>query len=256
MNEKKGKKCFDPKVSIILPTYNESENIGFLIDEISELLKNKNYEIIVVDDDSPDGTINIVEEKSKHNKRIRSLLRIDERGLTSALNHGIANARGEILVWMDCDLQMPTTLISELIFKVENGYDAAIGSRFIKGGGDIRHLNKSNRKIITKIHRHLSKLICKLTSIVLNTDFSDWTSGFIAIRKDIFNSFNLIGDHGEYFMYLAHHLIKSDYRVLEVPYVLKPRVRGKSKTAEGYFSMIIMGIRYLFALVKLKLFNK
>ena len=50
MNEKKGKKCFDPKVSIILPTYNESENIGFLIDEISELLKNKNYEIIVVDD--------------------------------------------------------------------------------------------------------------------------------------------------------------------------------------------------------------
>ena len=84
----------DPLATVLIVNYNNSN----CIDQCLKSVINQNYkkiEIIVVDDDSPDGTINIVDEKRKHNKRVRSLLRTDERGLTSALNHGIANANGK-----------------------------------------------------------------------------------------------------------------------------------------------------------------
>ena len=243
-------------MSVILPTYNERENIGPLIDNITDLLSNTDYEIIVVDDNSPDGTMNVVEEKKQFNKRICLVLRTDVRGLTSALNDGIAHACGEIVVWMDCDFQMPPSLIPVLIDKVKNGFDAAVGSRFINEAGDERYDANLEQGFIVWVHKYLSSFICRLTSKILKINFMDWTSGFIAVKKGVFDRINLYGDYGEYFMYLAHYLVKSGYKIVEVPYVLEPRKRGTSKTSESYFGIALRGIKYFYAVFKLMLLDK
>ena len=243
------------KVSVILPTYNEKENIGPLIDEITKTLDNREFEIIVVDDDSPDGTWNIVEKKAKTDDRVLLLRRIGVRGLTSALNDGIDKATGGIIVWMDCDFQMPPKKIAELLAAVDIGYDVAVGSRFIEGGGDARNDKSLDQPRIVYIHRFLSRLICALTSLVFRMNFKDWTSGFIAIRKTIFKNIMLSGDYGEYFIYLIHYVIRSGYKVIEIPYVVMPRLRGSSKTSASYLGMFSKGLRYLYAVLELALFN-
>ena len=94
------------KVSVILPTYNEKDNIPLLISEIFRQLPYET-EIIVVDDDSPDGTWQVVEEMAKENQNLRLLRRVDKKGLVSALNDGIAVSEGDVVAWMDSDLSMP-----------------------------------------------------------------------------------------------------------------------------------------------------
>jgi len=243
------------KVSVILPTYNERDNLRPIIDEIGEFLVESDYEIIVVDDNSPDGTWQIVEEMAKDDSRIRLDRRMNKRGLTSALNDGINAAHGDIIVWMDCDFQMPPSVVPELLQQMSNGYAAAVGSRFIRGGSDLRYNQDIDQGRIVNIHRYLSNLICRLTAKVFGTKHRDWTSGFIAIRKEIFDRFDLFGDYGEYFMYLIHYLIKSGYRVVEVPYILGPRKRGTSKTSESYIGMTVKGVKYLYAIFRLKLLD-
>ncbi len=243
-------------VSVVLPTYNEVENIGRLIDAISEVLVAWDFEIIVVDDNSPDGTWKVVEEKSKNNERVRLLRRMNERGLTTAIATGIRKSRGDVVVWMDCDFQMPPEKIAELLEAIEDGYDVAVGSRFIKGGGDARNDRSLDQKRIIYIHRFLSRLICAIASLVFRMKFKDWTSGFIAIKKKIFDKFELHGDYGEYFIYLMHYAIKRGYRYIEIPYVVTPRLEGSSKTSASYLGMISKGMKYLFAIFKLSLFTR
>lgn len=244
------------KVSVILPTFDERENIGPLIDEIVCLLGQRDFEIIVVDDDSPDGTWRIVEEKAKQDNRIRLLHRLNKKGLVSALNDGIALAQGEILVWMDCDFQMSPSRIPGLLEGIENGYDVAVGSRFVKEGKDVRYDKKLGQGQIVNIHKSLSRLICLATSVIFLTNHKDWTSGFIAIRRKIFDRIRLKGDYGEYFMYLIHYVIKSGYKVIEIPYILLPRRRGTSKTSWSYFNLATKGIKYLSAVFHLAVFKK
>ena len=99
-------------VSVVFPTYNERDNIGPLIREV---LKHTppNTEVIVVDDDSPDGTWKIVEEMQRDLPNLRLLHRTTERGLTSALRAGIAAAAGDVVVWSDCDFSMPPAKVED-----------------------------------------------------------------------------------------------------------------------------------------------
>ena len=242
-------------ISVILPTYNEKDNIGPLIDEINSNLSNNEFELIVVDDNSPDGTSKVVAEKQKTNPNVQLLCRVDKKGLTSAMNDGIAKSTGEILVWMDCDFQMPPSLVPKLIEKIENGYDAAVASRYVAGGKDLRHNQTADHKLITIVHTYLSLTICRLTTYIFSSKQTDWTSGFIAIKRDIFDRIDLFGNYGEYFMYLIHHLENSGYRITEIPYILGPRKKGESKTADGYYSMFCKGLKYILAIVRLKLLD-
>ncbi len=244
------------KVSVILPTYNEHENIGPLLDELIEQLGIRDFEIVVVDDNSPDKTWQVVEQKARDDARIRLLRRMDQRGLTSALNDGIAAARGEIVAWMDSDFQMSPEKLPELLLAVEHGYDAAVGSRFVQGGKDVRYDKHSRHSKIVEVHRVLSRLICLLTSVIFLTSHKDWTSGFIAIRREIFDHIRLRGGYGEYFMYLIHYLLKTSHQVIEIPYTLNPRRDGISKTSENYISLIGKGIQYLLAALRLALFTR
>lgn len=237
------------KISILLPTYNERENIIPLIERTLKAVTQEK-EVIVIDDNSPDGTSELVQSRFKNHPEVRLIIRTNERGLCSAVQRGINESAGDIIAWMDCDLSMPPEKFPELIDKIiNNGYDAAVGSRYVKGGKDRR--DDSNR-LILYFHKFLSKIIVTFTSLMLDRTFKDWTSGFIAVKSSVIKTMPLKGDYGEFFIEMMYRLLKKGYKVIEVPYELIPRQQGQSKTATNIFGFFKRGVKYVFCVLKLR----
>ena len=122
-----------PSVSVVLPTYNEAGNILDLIDAIERALATNLLEIIVVDDNSPDGTWRLVGERAAKDAKVRLLHRTSERGLTTAIQAGIRQARGDVVCWMDCDFSHPPGTLPRLVANLDSGYDLVVGSRYVAG---------------------------------------------------------------------------------------------------------------------------
>ena len=230
-----------PEVSVVLPTYNERDNIGPLIEAI---LANLDWptQIIVVDDDSPDGTWQVVQGMAVSDKRIELLRRTEERGLTSALNAGIARARGDVIAWMDCDLSMPPEKLPELV-KALAKFDLAIGSRYVKGGKDAGH---------SFVGRAFSWVMNFCTALLLGFAIRDYTSGFIAAKREVFDQINLRGDYGEYCIDLLHRARKKGFKIQEIPYYFVPRESGQSKTATRVWDYFRRGIKYVILVLRLR----
>lgn len=232
----------DPLVSVVLPTYNEKGNIERLILALQRCMRWPS-EYIVVDDDSPDGTGEAVRLLAASIPEIRLIARQQERGLVSAIQRGIDESRGSIVVWMDCDLSMPAEKVPELVIQIlDCGLDAAIGSRYVPGGADQITDLSGGTIFIQKI---ATAVLNRLTTILLRIPFHDWTSGFIAIRADIVKKFPLQGDYGEYFIHLMAELMREGDSWVEVPYRNVPRTIGETKTADSLFGLIQRGLRYL-----------
>jgi dolichol-phosphate mannosyltransferase len=241
------------KISIILPTYNEKDNIGELIGRILASVPG-DREIIVVDDDSPDGTARAVLSLFGDNPSVRLIVRREERGLTSAIQRGIDESSGDIIAWMDCDLSMPPEKINDLLAAIEaGGYDAAVGSRYVRGGADVR---PGSGKPLLFLHTALSLAITRFSSLLLWPAFRDWTSGFIAVRSGVIRKTRLVGDYGEYFIGMMYGMLKAGYRVKEVPYALTPRTRGVSKTATGIAGFASRGVKYIATVLRLRFGRK
>lgn len=239
-----------PEISVILPTYNERENIIDLMSEIAIYIDNhvgKPFEFVVVDDDSPDKTWEVVTEKSKSDSRVRVFRRTKEKGLASAIRRGIQESQGKIVCWLDCDFSMPAHKLAYLINKVYSGYDICVGSRFIKGGKDVRGPVDSWTAVV------LSWLMNHFIFVVLGHSFKDYTSGFIAVKKEVFNTIKINGDYGEYFIDLIFNAIKKGYKILEVPYYCLPRRAGVSKTGVSLLDYLRAGWKYITITLKLRL---
>jgi dolichol-phosphate mannosyltransferase len=236
------------KVSVILPTYNEKDNIGPLISAIIEHVRHK-LEIIIVDDDSPDGTWRIVEEIAQENPAVHLIRRTDKRGLVSALNDGISASAGDCVAWMDCDLSMPPFYLNDLIGKIEAGYDAAVASRFVEGGGVEIITGSSDSVLAFLLSRGLNRFIRAL----LNFSFFDFTSGFIVIRRDALADTPLRGNYGEYFIELIHRIKKQGFQTVEIPYICRARQSGQSKTGTNIFQYFKKGIKYITLTLRLKM---
>jgi len=241
------KKKFDKAVSVILPTYNEKENIAPLIKEILESIT-REKEIFVIDDNSPDGTWRVVEEMAKTQKDLFLVRRVREKGLVSALNEGIAFSRGEIVVWLDCDFSMPPSKIKELLEGIDQGYDAVVGSRYVQGGG-VEIITGSSDSLFAYV---LSFLLNRFIQRLLGFSFKDYTSGFIAIRRNVLEKIRLKGDYGEYFIDLIYRMIKKGYKVKEIPYLSKARRKGVSKTGTNLFHYLAKGSKYILFTIRLK----
>lgn len=227
-------------ISVILPTYNESGNIIVLIKEIQNVIKLP-LEVIVVDDNSPDGTSELVAKYKKKSKKdnIRLITRYKNRGLTNSIRDGIRSAKGNVILWMDCDFSHPPKIINKLLDKIEEGYDIAVASRFIKGGG-FKGTNEENPLAIL-----LSRLMNYSIQFVLGGQFRDYTSGFIAAKKRVFRKIKLRGDYGEYFIDLIYKALAHKFRVVEIPFVNLPRKTGESKTGSNLYEYIIRGRKYV-----------
>lgn len=233
------------KVSVILPTYNEAENIGPLVAAVFAALRGHDAEVIVVDDDSPDGTWRRAGEIAGHEGRLRVVRRLRDRGLVASLSEGMRLATGDVVCWMDADFSMPPATLPLLVDAVARGADLASGSRYAPGGRDGRD--------DVPLHRFLSRVLTAAASWLLVPDFRDYTSGFAAIRRGALDALlPLQGDYGEYFIALVYQAHRRGFRIVEVPYVCSPRRAGESKTAVTWTGYFTRGWGYVRLILRLR----
>jgi len=212
------------QISIIIPTFNESQNIVGILKAIGENLPlNLPTEAIVVDDNSPDGTGRIVEEYIKNFKKIANytidvIHRTAKKGLSSAILKGVQYANGDTIVVMDSDFSHPPQIIPRLVEALKKHHcDIVVASRYVKGGGN---RDKFKRKLLSKIGNKIAK-----SSFGIN--ISDPMSGFFAFKRSILRGlkFDAIG-----YKMLLEILVKTKgTKVTEIPYIFKDRELGSSK---------------------------
>jgi dolichol-phosphate mannosyltransferase len=232
-------------LSIVLPTYNERENILILIPLIEELLKKEKLdgEIIVVDDSSPDGTSQTALELNKKYNNIKVITRKKKEGIGAALIEGYNNAVKEIILSMDTDLSFDHNDIIRLIAKINQGHDLVVGCR---------HLDPKNyesRKFSTSIKRKISEFSNKLTSLILGLDIHDFSANFRAIKSDAWSALKVSEKGNLFLLEMIIEASSKGYRITEVPVTFKERIYGTSKVS---FNFIKEMPKAFFKLVKVK----
>ena len=219
----------DKRISIILSTYNEASVIKKSINEIFSTIKN--VEIVVVDDDSDDGTLEII--NSIDNKNLKVFSRTS-RGLASAFLLGMINTNGDYIGWTDSNMPQLTHHFNEMIKKLDT-YDVVLLSRYIEGGGDER----SKLRILS------SKIINFICRLILDKDIKDYTSSIFLMRKEVLNyGVPIAYGHGEFFIEFLYKIKKNGMKICELPYVQPPDVEG-SKTASSILRFFTLGFDYL-----------
>lgn len=239
-------------VSVIMPTFNEGGHIQDLISAIfRELTENQyfDFELIVVDDDSPDLTWEKAAQTAGiDSSKVRVLRRMENHGLTASIRDGIAASKKEVIVWLDCDFSHPPEKIAQMLYMLGQGYDVVVNSRFVVGGGEERIGKGGPLQLI------LSKILNWGVRFLLSPAFSDYTSGFIAVRRPVLDKFALRGDYGEYFIDFIYRVLQTQqYRVCELPFIAMPRRSGESKTGNNLVQYFKRGRKYLWTVVKLRL---
>ena len=235
--------------SVILPTLNEKGHILNLIDEISIIFENRkiNFEIIVVDDNSTDGTIEKIHEYKLQKKFLKLILRKNKKkNLAFSINDGINHSNYENLIWMDADFQHPPSYIEQFI-ELSKKYDAIIASRFLKESE--RYFNKHSFK--KEVNENQSYLYNKICRYFFFKDITDYTSGFICVKKNFFLNYSLRGFYGDYFLDLILQLKKENKKIFEIPFKDEERASGYSKTVVNInIKYLYTCLRYFFTLLK------
>jgi dolichol-phosphate mannosyltransferase len=233
--------------SIILPTLNENGHIIKLINAIIKNFRNKKikYEIIVVDDNSIDGTIDTVKKELIKNNKIRLFVRKNKKkNLANSINLGIKKSKYENIIWMDADFQHPPEYI-KYVFKHMAKKDLVIYSRFLEKS--IRYFD--DKRILKENNENQSILFNKLCNLIFYKDITDYTSGYICIKKNIIRKKSLKGFYGEYFLDLMIYCKRKNLKILELPFKEKTRETGKSKTISGNnLRYIILCLNYVFSI--------
>jgi len=225
-------------VSIVVPTYNEVENISLLLSEIwKNVPKDMEFEVIIVDDNSPDGTWRKAVELL--NDDVLVVRRIGFKGLSTAIVDGVVFSAKDYVLVIDADLQHPPEYIKNMVFEASRSdADVVIGSRYVKGG----HVEgwSRTRLIISKTATLIAKLFLPSTRKI-----ADPMSGFFMVkRKIVIENLTKLNPYG--FKILLEILERCNpQKVIEVPYVFKPRRYGKSKLGAKTI------IQYIFHVLKL-----
>lgn len=202
-------------ISIVIPTYNEAGSLPALVQRLGSALGGRDWELIVVDDGSPDGTADIAAAMAPR-LPVRVVRRAGKLGLASAVLDGFRSATGDILVCMDADLSHPPEVVPHLVDALADGADLAVGSRYVAGGGvedwPLR------RRIV-------SRVACLMGNALVPV--RDATSGFFALRRSVIDGVRLnpIGFKiGFEVIARGRHAA-----VVEVPYTFRDREHGASK---------------------------
>ena len=211
------------KISIVIPTYNEIDNIQILISNIQRVLEeiNPNYEILVVDDNSPDGTGELVKQIAKNNEKTKLIQRTQRNGLGDAYKTGFQHTTGDIIFEMDADLSHDPTDIPKFL-KALRTRDVVVGSRYVKGGGNY---NRRKSRII------ISRVANILASFFFNLHHSDCTSGYRAYKRKVIDTIIPYVNCQKY-TFQVEMLEKANnfkFSIGEVPIMFQDREKGKSK---------------------------
>ena len=214
---------FQPaELSIVTPTFCEAANVGLLVDAVAAALPDIRWEIIFVDDNSPDGTSDRVREIAQRDPRVRIVHRYGRRGLSSACIEGIMSSSAPYVAVMDSDMQHDEAILGRMFRRIEQGdVDLVVGSRYVDGGGTGDW---------SKHRLWASKFATKLAGRLTRTPINDPMSGFFMVRRDVFVSAlpNLSSVGFKILLDLAASTPKP-VRVAEVPYTFRTRQHGESK---------------------------
>lgn len=213
------------RLSIVVPTFNESKNVQELLRRIEATLGARGWEIIFVDDDSPDGTATAVREIARADPRVRALQRVGRRGLSSACIEGMLATSAPTIAVMDADLQHDETVLPRMLAEIEQGgADVVVGTRYASGGST-DGLNDSRKA--------LSRLATLASRAVLKQPVSDPMSGFFMLQRRVLD-LTVRGLSGLGFKILLDVLAttKEPLRIAEVPYGFRDRFAGESKLDE------------------------
>ena len=224
-------------ISLIIPTYNERDNITPLLKRLERALAGYNYEVVFIDDNSADGTAEVAASLADKYP-VRVIVRKNKRGLASAVVDGLSHVSGKIIAVMDADLQHPPEVLHDLLKEMEKGADIVIASRYVKGGGYPGW--SLSRRIVSRGAIFLSHLLLPTTRQV-----SDPTTGFFVFKKEAVAGAKLkpLG-----YKILLEILIAGKFNKLaEVPYTFGTRGGGESKLNAG---QQVAYLRHIFSLMK------
>lgn len=216
-----------PDISIIIPCYNEVENVAPVVDALEKTLSGFSWEVVFVDDNSPDGTMDAVRKLAQTKPHVKGLLRIGQRGLSSAVIEGALNATAPLIAVMDGDLQHDERCLPEMAALLQsNQADVVVASRHVAGG--------SNEGLSNGWRRFLSNSGIWGARYLLDVPLTDPMSGFFVIRRSTFLERVPFLD-GTGFKILLDIMIAlpERLRVREVPMTFRDRAHGESKLDSG-----------------------
>jgi len=221
-----------PHLSIVIPTYNESESIQRLIRAVTTVMGITPVEVIIVDDASPDGTSEMVREASATNHRVRLVQRQRKAGLASAVFEGTRQATAEFICVMDADLSHDPEEIPDMLAKARQGYDVVVGSRYVRGASFMGQSWK--RQAISYATNLVARTLLRLRT-------RDVLTGYAVVRKSVFASTpTRYSSPG--FKWLVEVLATNHgLRVFDWPIVFRERKEGQSKaTVTEAFTFIVL----------------
>ena len=213
------------RLSIVVPTFNELHNIRELLSRLEATLGMSGWEIVFVDDDSPDGTANEARHIAQADPRVHCLHRVGRRGLASACIEGMLATAAPTIAVMDADLQHDETILPKMLAEIEqSGVDLVIGTRYA-AGGSTGNWNGSRKA--------MSQLATRMSRTILRQRVSDPMSGFFMLKREVLDS-TVHNLSGLGFKILLDILatIRQPLRIAEVPYSFRNRFAGESKLDE------------------------
>lgn len=211
-----------PELSIVIPTYNERGNIAALVDAVRSALGDVPWEMIIVDDDSPDQTFSEVSRLAREEPRLRCLRRVGRRGLSSAVIEGAMVANGGAIAVMDADFQHDERILRTMYDKlIGSNADIVVATRYAEGGG-IGEWDAKRAK--------MSDFATRMAGMLVGNQTSDPMSGFFMVRRDVFSG--VIYDLSQQGYKILLDIISSSpvpLKIEEVPYTFRTRQEGESK---------------------------
>jgi dolichol-phosphate mannosyltransferase len=211
-----------PELSVIVPTYNERDNVPILVELLKRTLEDVSWEVIFVDDNSPDGTAAAVRALGAADSRVRCIRRIGRRGLAGACIEGMMSSQARYVAVLDADMQHDETLLAGMLERIRKGdVDVVVGSRYIPGG---------SADSFTSKRRFMSRLSHVAARTITKVELSDSGSGFFMIRRDAVEELApRLSSQGFKLLLDIMTTARGTLRAAELPYTFRERQHGESK---------------------------
>jgi len=211
-----------PELSVVVPTFKERANVPLLVEKLARTLIGVDWEVIFVDDNSPDGTAAAARAIGATDYRVRCIRRIGRRGLAGACIEGMLASQAGYVAVMDADLQHDERLLTGMLEKLRGDTDLAVASRYV-AGGSAAGLSSARRE-------HASRLSTMLAQRLLGVTLSDPMSGFFMIRRERFEELApQLTTQGFKILLDIAATARGSLRIAELPFVFGERQHGESK---------------------------
>ena len=222
------------KNSIILCTHNEAKHIEKTIFELEKHIKDS--EIVIVDDSSTDGTIEIIQRLNRNNK-YKVIYRKKSRNLASAFVRGLTETTGDKIGWIDTNMGELASRFPEMIDELKSDKDLILMSRYIKGGGDDRIF----------IRAFCSKYFNVLCKLILRVPIKDFTSSIFMMKRKVLDEVTFLGyGHGDFFLEFLYNMHQKEFKIKEIPYIQKKDDEiSNSKSAPNLIKFSWLGFLYI-----------